>query len=65
MKNKETVDISGEIHAETDKAILFFDGADSDWIPRSQILHEEESNHFPGIVTITIPEWLAKEKGYI
>jgi hypothetical protein len=65
MKNRESIKISGEIFAETEKAILFFDGGDADWIPRSQIIEIEESNHFPEVVTITIPEWLAIEKGFI
>jgi len=65
MESRESIEVSGEIFAETDEAILFFDGVEEMWIPKSQILDMEESDHFPGVVTIVIPEWLATEKGLI
>jgi len=52
------VDVAGEIRRETDKAILFFDGVRSVWLPRSQIEVGDDG-------TIAMPEWMAKEKELI
>jgi len=55
----DIIDIAGEIRAETDKAIQFFDGDRTVWLPRSQI----EIDAIDGAVAM--PEWLAKDKGLI
>lgn len=60
---RDLVEIFVIVEHETANAILVDAGTDeSCWIPKSQISAEE-------IVTkrgqITIPEWLAKEKGLI
>ena len=55
----DIIDIAGEIRAETDKAIQFFDGDRTVWLPRSQI----EIDAIDG--TVAMPEWLAEDKGLI
>ena len=58
MSRKELIDIAGTIRAETEKALRIFDGKRTEWVPKSQV----EEN---GDGTFTMPEWLAKEKGFI
>ena len=60
--NSDLVDIIVEVKHETDKAILVDDGAKKVWLPKSQI--EFESNG-DGTSTVTLPEWLARDKGLI
>ena len=67
MPKSELVDVAGCLHHETDKAILFSDTADKKdavWLPKSQVefVHDGGQERF---VTVTLPEWLAKEKGLI
>jgi len=52
------IDIRAEIKGETDKAWRLYDGARTEWVPKSQA----EDN---GDGTFTMPEWLAKDKGFI
>jgi hypothetical protein len=52
------IDVAAEIKGETEKAFRLFDGAKTEWIPKSQC----EDN---GDGTFTMPEWLAKDKGFI
>jgi hypothetical protein len=66
MMKSDLIDISGCKHAETAKAILFSDTADEKdavWLPKSQI--EIADGAEPRFVTVTLPEWLAKDKGLI
>ena len=59
MPTPQLVDIAGEIRHETAAAYLFFDGGTEAWLPKSQVeWHEEDS-------TMVMPEWLAKDKGFI
>jgi len=58
----DLVDISGELKAETAKAVLLFDGTREAWLPKSQIEIERRAD---GTVEVTLPEWLAKDKGLI
>lgn len=51
-------DISGEVRGETDNALLIYDGARTEWVPKSQVEDNKDG-------TFTMPEWLAKEKGFI
>ena len=51
-------DIAGEIRGETDKAYRLYDGKTTDWVPKRLV----ENN---GDGTFTMPEWLAKERGFI
>jgi hypothetical protein len=58
MSKLELVDVAAEIKAETDKAWRLFDGAKTEWVPKSQV----EDN---GDGTFTMPVWLAKDKGFV
>lgn len=58
MSDPRLIDISGEKKAETEKAFQIYDGARTEWVPKSQV----EDN---GDGTFTMPEWLAKDKGFI
>jgi len=65
MKSNLT-DIDVEVLHRTDKAVLVHTG-DKDkavWLPFSQI-EIEPNDAFPGIETVTLPEWLAQEKELI
>jgi hypothetical protein len=56
------IDISAQLRGETDKAVRIFDGATTVWLPKSQVEVEHAGD---GRVTVTMPEWLAKDKGLI
>lgn len=59
------IDIDVEVTARTEKAVLAHTGIKEKavWLPLSQI--EIEKSGFDGIETVTLPEWLALEKGLI
>lgn len=62
----DLVDIAVCMHAMTDKAILVSEDNDKDkavWLPRSQI--EVENDGHANFITVTLPEWLAHDKGLI
>lgn len=67
----DLVDITVQMHVETEKAILVSDDGDKDnavWLPKSQVeveFHPSMKERGNGIATITLPEWLAKDKGMI
>jgi hypothetical protein len=52
------VDIAGELRGKTEKALRIFDGARTEWVPKSEVKNNEDG-------TFTMPEWLAQEKGFI
>ena len=56
--NTRLTDIAAEIKGETDKAYRLFDGAKTEWVPKSQVEDNKDG-------TFTMPEWLAQEKGFI
>lgn len=58
MSYSELVDIAAQIQGETPKAWRLYDGKITEWVPKSQV----EDN---GDGTFAMPEWLAKEKGFI
>ena len=58
MAKSELFDLAAEIKGETDKAWRLFDGATTEWVPKSQV----EDN---GDGTFTMPLWLAKDKGFV
>ena len=58
MNTSELVDIMAQVEGETEKAYRLFDGIKTAWVPKSQI----EDN---GDNTFTMPEWLARDKGFI
>ena len=59
MPSKELEDIAGEITAETAAAYRFYDCARTVWLPKSQCEWDVDTK------TMTMPIWLAKEKGLI
>ena len=52
------VDIAGELQGETAHAYRIFDGDRTEWVPKSQAQMNDDG-------TFTMPEWLAKDKGFI
>jgi hypothetical protein len=64
LKDLVTID-DVEVIAETGKALLIFDGEHQEWVPRSQIGRASEVQEKGDKGSILIPEWLAKEKGFI
>lgn len=56
----EPVSIAGEIvdRHPAGRAVKFYDGARSEWVPLSQLTDNKDG-------TWSMPEWLAKEKGFI
>lgn len=59
------IDIDVEVTARTSRAVLVHTGNKEDavWLPLSQI--EIEPSGVSGIETVTLPEWLALDKGLI
>jgi hypothetical protein len=59
------IDIDVEVTARTAKAVLVHTGnkEEAAWLPLSQI--EIEPSGVAGIETVTLPEWLALDKGLI
>jgi len=62
-RDRETVEVFGEIRKETDKAMLLFDGVREVWIPKSMIEYSDTNKY--GQTLVEIPEWLAYDKGLI
>ena len=58
MGKQELVDIAAELMGETDRAFRIFDGDRTEWLPKSQVERNDDG-------TFTMPEWLAKDKGFI
>ena len=59
MTRSDLVDISGEIRGETERAWRFFDGTIYVWLPKSQCEWDENTHE------MTMPQWLAQDKGLI
>lgn len=59
------IDLDVQVLRETDKAAMVtLDVPDNGvWLPKSQI--ELNETGIAGIVTVTLPEWLALDKGLI
>lgn len=62
---QEYVDIKAELRHQTHSAFLLFDGRKDpagreikEWVPKSLAVQNEDG-------TFTMPEWIAKEKGFI
>lgn len=58
MADPFLIEIAAVVQGETPKAYRLFDGKTIEWVPKSQV----EDN---GDGTFTMPEWLAKDKGFI
>lgn len=52
------IDIAVEAKGETPAAYRLYDGARTEWVPKSQCEDNTDG-------TFTMPEWLAREKGFI
>lgn len=66
MTKSDLHDMQLYLHMETDKALLCSETGDRDrakWLPRSQI--EWRKTDKQQIIEVTMPEWLAYEKGFI
>ena len=61
----DIIDITVQKLHETDKAVLVTDSIPEKgvWLAKSQI--EIEPSETGGLYTVTLPEWLALEKGLI
>lgn len=57
-ERERLTDIACEIRDERPLAYLIFDGARTEWVPKSQCEKNDDG-------TVTMPEWLAREKGFI
>lgn len=59
------IDIDVEVTVQTEKAVFVHTGdkMKAVWLPLSQI--EIQHSGFAGVETVTLPEWLALEKGLI
>lgn len=59
------IDIDVEVTARTEKAALVHTGNKEEavWVPLSQV--ELSPSGFDGIETLSLPEWLAVEKGLV
>lgn len=59
------IDVELQFFCETEKAIRVGDTTDPHagvWLPKSQVEFVRKDNNF---VEVTLPEWLALEKGFI
>lgn len=63
MADNDPVKIDCRIVHSTAKAVKIDDGKVIEWVPKSAI--EEEDDLDENTKSITIPEWMAKEKGFI
>ena len=61
--SKEKIDVAVILERETEKALLVNDGHKSFWVPNRQC--EVNYNHKGIAETVTMPEWLAYDKGLI
>lgn len=55
-------EVTGRIVMETAKAFLFDDGSGAKWLPKSKVIREDGHD---GVSMLSMPEWLAKEKGFV
>lgn len=61
--SKAPIDVAVTLERETAKAYLVNEGHKSVWVPKSQVTLNFGTN---GVVeSITLPEWLAFDKGLI
>ena len=58
MPTRELIDITAQVRGETERAYRIFDGTKTEWVPKSQVEKNDDG-------TFTMPEWLAKDKGFI
>lgn len=64
MSRSDLIDVAVQLHHETARAWLVSDDGEKDnavWIPKSQAELEPDGK----VHKLTLPEWLAAEKGLI
>ncbi len=61
--NTEWIDVT--VVAATDKAVLLSNGKNESWIPRSQIVDEEESLAKGVATRVEVPVWLLEKAGLV
>ncbi len=54
----DLVDLALRVEDETDRALRLSDGVAIEWVPKSLVEDNEDG-------TFTMPEWLAKDRGFI
>ena len=54
----DIIEIAATLVIETPKAFLLDDGGVEEWVPKSQVENNDDG-------TFSMPEWLAKDKGFI
>lgn len=69
-ENDKLLDLDLYIHVTTPKAVLVSDDGNklkAEWLPLSQceITPKHGAHHQPNTAIITLPTWLAREKGFI
>lgn len=65
-RKSDLIDLTLKLHHATERAVLVSESEDRDkavWLPLSQI--EVTETKKSGVVEVTLPEWLAKERGFI
>lgn len=62
----DIIDLTLEILRETERAVHVHDGDEKKavWLPKSQI-EVDTTGQKPGVVVVTLPQWLARDKGLI
>lgn len=68
MAKSDLVDLTMQLHADSKAAILVSDDGDKAkavWLPKSQIEWIRHESYGSNIVIVTLPEWLALDKGLI
>jgi hypothetical protein len=63
--SNETEWIDVTVKAATDKAVLLYNGKDEAWIPRSQIVDEEETLAKGVATRVELPIWLLEKSGLV
>lgn len=66
MSRSDLIDVTLQVHHETDKAFLVSDDGDRTkavWVAKSQC--ERGDSKSSGIFEFSMPEWLATEKGFV
>ena len=57
-KQSKLIDVAGVKRGDKTLALRIYDGKRTEWVPK-QFVEENDDG------TFTMPEWLAKEKGFI
>lgn len=55
----DIIEIVGELRANFERSYLFYDGKQEVWLPKSQCQWDKDTNE------MSLPEWLAKDRGLI